>query len=98
MKENYKKIRRKRLDSLEADIGLLAKTGYLVPEKEKLETLVALAALTGRLWLTEASIAYGYSEIEHKTNHYLALFANLFLPYTTPKGLKEIKQFTKSLR
>lgn len=67
----------------------------MVCGREKLETLISLVALIGSLWLTEASIAYGYSEIESKTDHYLVLFANLFIPYGAVKGLKEIKQFIK---
>lgn len=92
--ENYKKISQKRTGSLSNSIQRLKEEKHILAEEAEIEWfLVAINSLIGRFWFSEAALSTTRNKLYTYIGHYLKLQAQLFKPYATKKGLKDIERF-----
>lgn len=89
---SYKKTQDLRSSTLTSNMNVLVKSGYLKPDDDSATGfLVSNLSLISRFWISEAAIS------SKNMKHYLLLVTNLFWPYATAKGKKEINLFRKQL-
>jgi AcrR family transcriptional regulator len=92
----YKHTQKNRLEAFRTNICTLEKAGYLkFDDPSQVEVLVSALSLIGRFWISESAISFRNLTDEQQVCHYISLVANLFLPYGSSKGKKEIRAFTQ---
>lgn len=91
--ENYKKVTQMRSTGLNDAVALLNENGYLTVNEKDAAFLVAINTLIGRFWYSDAALNTKRSQIADYTGYYMQLFALLFKPYATQKGVKDIERF-----
>ncbi len=92
--EAYKHTQKNRLTTIRTNIRTLSDSGYLkLSDESQVDFLVSAISLISRFWLSEASISFNSLTDKEQIRSYLTLVANLFMPYTTAKGKKDIRSF-----
>jgi AcrR family transcriptional regulator len=95
---NYQKIAKTRLNDLSDMVSSLTKKKFLIlKDEEEHWFLVSACSLMMRFWLSEAALSGKRNQLDQSINHYLKLFAHLFKPYATKKGLRDIEEFVAGL-
>ncbi|RYY23477.1 MAG: TetR/AcrR family transcriptional regulator [Chitinophagaceae bacterium] len=95
----YKHTQNKRLEAFRKNIRTLAAKGYLKLQQEsQADVLVSALSLIGRFWISEAAISFRNLTGEQQVRHYINLIANLFLPFASARGKKDIKTFLKEFQ
>jgi AcrR family transcriptional regulator len=94
----YRKTQEIRRATIKSNFKLLSDAGYLKPENDDtFGFLTSAVALISRFWLSEAAISFRTMSGHDQIKYYLNLVINLLLPYTTPKGKKEMEDFTNQI-
>jgi AcrR family transcriptional regulator len=95
---SYKKTQDTRNATIKDNMDALEKQGYLnVQDDDEKQFLISSIALISRFWISESTISFRKLSSEAQMAHYLNLIARLLLPYSTPRGKKEIKAFMQQL-
>jgi AcrR family transcriptional regulator len=95
---SYKKTQDTRNATIKDNMDALEKQGYLnVQDDDEKQFLISSIALISRFWISESTISFRKLSSETQMAHYLNLIARLLLPYSTPRGKKEIKAFMQQL-
>jgi AcrR family transcriptional regulator len=98
MAATYKKTQNIRNNAIRAYLALLTDGGYLKIEGEDLmDFLVSNLSLISRFWISEAAISSRQLKAEEQISYYLKLVTQLFQPYATAKGTKEMQLFLQKL-
>ena len=93
----YKQTQQVRNATLKANLQALEQGGYLkLKEENELVFLVSTLSLISRFWISEAAISLGQTHAAEQVQHYLLLVTQLFGPYCTAKGKREMEGFLKS--
>jgi len=97
--ERYKKTGKDRNAILHSNIQSMLNTGYLIEmSKNEIDTLVSTVAIIIRFWISEASISQGTLSADKHISFYLTNLAQLFLPYSTDQGRRDILLFIEEIR
>ncbi len=92
--EVYKNTQKTRRHTINTNIHTLVDGGYLkIPDESKYEFLVSAISLISRFWISEAAVSFQDLGSDLQIRYYMKLITNLFEPYTTAKGRKEINVF-----
>lgn len=71
----------------------LKEAKYLITKSQaEIDFLVSAIALIARFWISEAAISFKNVSEEQQLQHYLNMIAQIFLPYTTAKGKRELEE------
>ncbi len=97
--EGYTQIEKKRKQKLADTLNNLVTLGYLKPDTDTAGSgkLVAHISLIARFWISEAIVSYYHKSTEEIIRHYLRIMCDIFLPYATAKGKKDIDAFLKEI-
>jgi AcrR family transcriptional regulator len=94
--KRYSKTQVRRNETWVANIQALRNGKYIATKSQsEVDYLVSSIAFIARFWISEAAISYKDFDEDAKIKHYLGMVARVFLPYTTEKGRKEIRNFMK---
>lgn len=98
--EQYKGTEKKRRQSLENILKRIQSKGYLkkVMDPTHIKLVIAHISLVSRFWISEARISYPDKDIEEVIKHYLLVLSEVFQPYVTIKGKKDIAEFCKAIQ
>jgi AcrR family transcriptional regulator len=97
--EHYRKVARQRIGGLAEVMNTLREEKQIKDDSEDMEWfLVGINSLIGRFWFSEAALTTRRNKLDSAISHYLRLQAQLFKPYATKKGLKDIERFLAELR
>ena len=90
----YKQTQKSRNATLKANLKALEKGGYLkLKDESELSFLVSTLSLISRFWISEASISLGKTYAAEQVRYYQLLVTQLFGPYSTAKGKREMEGF-----
>ena len=96
--EKYKITQRDRKETLKLNLKQLHLSGDLVQLDEKQESfLVSTLSLIIRFWISESAVSYRYLSHSDQIKQYLTVVAELFIPYSTLKGKRDIQAFADTL-
>ena len=94
----YKKTQSRRNSTLQSNLKVLEKEGYLKIEYgEQMEFLVSNLSLISRFWISEAAISFRQMNEPDQIRYYLKHVIQLFSPYSTVKGKKDMQVFLQNL-
>jgi len=94
----YKKTQSRRNSTLQSNLKVLEKEGYLKIEyNEQMEFLVSNLSLISRFWISEAAISFRQMNEPDQIRYYLKHVIQLFSPYSTVKGKKDMQVFLQNL-
>jgi AcrR family transcriptional regulator len=94
----YKETQKTRKETIQSNVNVLVRSGYLnVKDDTELEFLVTTLALVSRFWISEAAISFRNQTSDHQIRYYLNLITTLFMPYSTSKGKKDIRNYLANL-
>ena len=94
----YKKTQSARNSTIQSNLAVLQKGGYIkIDYDEQMEFLVSNLSLISRFWISEAAISYRQMNESDQIRYYLKHVVQLFFPYATAKGKKEMQLFVQDL-
>ncbi len=93
---NYKQTQKARKSTLQQNLQTLAAGGYLKTlTNAEMDFLVSALSLISRFWISESALTFPQPNSTKQSAHYLVLITNLFDPYCTAKGKREMEGFLK---
>jgi len=94
----YKKTQSVRNSTIRSNLEVLENSGYLkIEDDEQMEFLVSNLSLISRFWISEAAISFRQMSEADQIRYYLKHVVQLFSPYATTKGRKEMELFLQNL-
>ena len=94
----YKKTQSLRYSTIQSNLAVLEKGGYLKVEyEEQMEFLFSNLSLVSRFWISEAAISFRQLSESEQLRYYLNHVVQLFFPYATAKGKKDMQLFLTEL-
>jgi AcrR family transcriptional regulator len=94
----YKKTQSQRYSTIHSNLAVLEKAGYLKIEyEEQMEFLVSNLSLVSRFWISEAAISFRQMTDGDQLRYYLKHVVQLFSPFATTKGKKDMQLFLRDL-
>jgi len=94
----YKKTQSLRYSTIQSNLTVLERGGYLKIEyDEQMEFLVSNLSLVSRFWISEAAISFRQLSESEQLRYYLNHVVQLFFPYATAKGKKDMQLFLTEL-
>ena len=96
--KRYSKVQAKRNETWTVNIMALKEAKYLITKNQaEIDFLVSAIALIARFWISEAAISFKNLSEEQQLQHYLNMIAQIFLPYATAKGKRELDEVQTDL-
>ena len=93
----YKKTQSLRNSTLQSNLKVLEKEGYLrIEYDEQMEFLVSNLSLISRFWISEAAISFRQMSEPDQIRYYLKHVIQLFSPYSTSKGKRDMELFIQN--
>jgi len=94
----YKKTQSVRNSTIHSNLEVLKEQGYLKIEyDEQMEFLVSNLSLVSRFWISEAAISFRQMSEHEQIHYYLKHIIQLFSPYASAKGKKDLQLFLQKL-
>ena len=94
----YKKTQSVRNSTIHSNLEVLKEQGYLKIEyDEQMEFLVSNLSLVSRFWISEAAISFRQMSEQDQIIYYLKHVVQLFSPYASAKGKKDMQLFLQNL-
>ncbi|HTE29653.1 MAG TPA: TetR/AcrR family transcriptional regulator [Chryseolinea sp.] len=93
--KRYSKIQSTRSETWSTNIQALRKGKYISVDNNEVDFLVSTIGLIARFWISEAAISFKHLTEEQQMQHYTRLIAQIFLPFATAKGKRELEEILK---
>ena len=90
--KRYSKIQSTRNETWATNIHALRKGKYISADAGEISFLVSTIALIARFWISEAAISFRDQTEEQQLQHYSKMIAQIFLPFATAKGKRELEE------
>ena len=100
MAEQYKQIEKKRKQRMANAFVSMMGNGYLKKsiDDDMIEKLTGHVSLLSRFWISESVISYYDKTTDEIMSHYLVLLSDIFQPYATARGRRDISEFITKLK
>jgi AcrR family transcriptional regulator len=93
--KRYSKVQSKRNETLSNNIHALQKGKYIAADKKEVDFLVSTTGLIARFWISEAAVSFKHLTAERQQQHYLRMIAQIFLPFATTQGKRDLVELLK---
>ena len=93
--KRYSKIQSVRNESWSNNIQALIEGKYISAEAKEVNFLVSTIGLIARFWISEAAISFKNLTEEQQQQHYIKMIAQIFLPFATAKGKRDLNEVLK---
>jgi AcrR family transcriptional regulator len=99
LRDAYRESQRIRRADIEAELRQLIDEKYLDRGKAEpaISSLYNLLSMIGRFWISDSSIQFPQGSFEERVAPYLKAMVQLFEPYATAKGKRNIENFRKKM-
>jgi hypothetical protein len=90
--KRYSKIQSARNETWSSNIKALCNRKYISAETREVDFLVSTIGLIARFWISEAAISFKHLNEEQQLKHYIRIIAQIFLPFATTKGKRDLHE------
>jgi AcrR family transcriptional regulator len=93
--KRYNKTQSTRNATWHTNIQALNTGKYISANTKETEFLVSTIGLIARFWISEAAISFKSLDKEQQLQHYTRMIAQIFLPFATAKGKRDLEELLK---